>query len=1412
MELLNVYAITSDGTKVEASANTVGAVPQGQIATKDKAGLFKIGENKYKFYVNAWDSGKTDTRQLYVWVNNNNYWYDTDRLVWSSSEKVAIEMVSSTDDTGTITNAVCVLEDYNGNKCIKVTYTWSDTVLTAYVDGSTGETSANTWVQVNDKGEAFVETQSVDIATNSSAGIVMPNANNFTIDSSTGDLQLNLATDTTRGGIKVEKTDISGAKELTLIQFGSGDGYTCLMVFPKLDVELVQEGLQINSTSYDDTTIDGQYETSDYSCIFLNGGQRKTVSKWWFDDQTIVWEDWEDGTQYKLSSYTITSVQHVKVYRIYRFKAYDSNNSITYLLDIIAGLDQETCASDQEISDYVCKYDADYPNPDPALSDTYQYYLAYDGSYHPGIQQYTRGAQVSSFDTTWLCRFGNEMGGILKGSLTDLIEDRAGSSGDYLIKDNTVTSGGYRFYFQDVSNGLAMYSPVYLKNDFHDYAEYAQYAAAFSGSATENRVILNDKEQPIVDIDQLNITQKVQTIIDNYHTPKIASTTQLGHVQAGVNTDGYKVTDLKYTDITGDADGNVAQYTGTVTDNGNNYEIIVKSKSEHTGVTKLGYKFTNNDQTVWTSVLSDIGIPTITFVEEDNYYYLRVTITSSATSTEYTLGSNVTEDGTKRYVDVDSNGIMSYLIPNQEQQKVTVEDASNTVKGVLRTGETGYWQDIYDDEAYTNKIGSVEFNRALTGDSWSLNIDYKTPQVLNVISEYEDMQVTIQDGKPVVTYDGGKTGYIQKTYTYIYNPIYVNENNIGLFDYNGIVTEKFSCVIKANFGSETVSVALMECDTTYDDYATVGSGVNFYWRKPVSGTIIRILDGYTIENTTFVATEVIHAGRAYECYTFRPTIIQQSTGKSATGWAASAQYNKYPKFFYDRVCIKDNYLSIDPERISYPIATPFVKGMVRIGNNMEIDTKTAIINPKQMSMHQDGIWSTEELETYETIYVTSFTNSSDEKQWLVTRNKPYLYYGLVVFDEKETFDVNSNPWMMFSKINSTGKRETSTDLGFSISWTSIYIILQYKGGGEESESRKVYYPVVTTYTSGTTKSSYRIYDATITAVQVKRRYKFTELDSSRYGGDGIEVLSLINVEKYTDNGFVLPKEALLQYSDTSAEFNEGWLCAFRSYDMDNVIHQSYGLYTTDTNGYVCANGNLLYLTVNEYEKYTGSDQYTQGEYAAKPTPNRVIMGNGLSGNHCLTVDVDTLDIDDKVKTIVDNSVKEATDTTLGTVKYGYNGYKYYAYADDTSTGIVVSKKIVEVTTNILHTSYDATTKEATWLQTKPTFTFHEIPDSGFTITDVSIVQSGTSAIKVFKFSIAYTDSSGTSGTTILQATGSETCTYGMVNKSSVTGQMMTDMTFLPDFIVAEMKKHTESWTFTLEDDSTITHNVVVLDD
>ena len=1190
MELLNVYAITSDGTKVEASANTVGAVPQGQIATKDKAGLFKIGENKYKFYVTAWNSDKTDSRLLYVWVNNKNNWYDTDRLVWSSSEEIKVEMVSSTDGSGTVTNAVYYIEDYNGNKCIKVTYTWGDTVLTAYVDGSTGESNAKTWVQVNNNGEAYVETKSVDIATNYSAGTVMPNANNFTIDSSTGDLQLNLATDTTRGGIKVEKTDISGAKELTLVQFGSGDGYTCLMVFPKLDVELVQGGLQINSTSYDDTTIDGQYETSDFSCIFLYGGQRKTVSKWWFEDQTIVWEDWEDGTQYKLSNYTITSVQHVKVYRIYRFKAYDSNNSKTYLLDIIAGLDQETCASDQEISDYVCKYDADRPNTDPALSDTYEFYLASDGYYHPTIMQYTRGAQISSFDTTWLCRFGTEMEGILKGSLTDLIEDRAGSTGDYLIKDNTVSSGGYRFYLQDVSNGLSMYSPVYMKNDFHDYAEYAQYAATFGGSATVNRVILNDKEQPIVDIDRLNITQKVQTIIDDYHTPKIASTTQLGHVQAGVNTDGYTVTDLKYTDITGDTDGNVAQYTGTVTDNGNNYEIIVKSKVEHAGITALGYKFTNNDQTVWTSLLSDIGIPTITFVEEDNYYYLRVTITSSATSTIYTLGSNVTENGTKRYVDVDSNGVMSYLIPNVDTPEVN--EATETKTGTVKYGVNGYEWDMYGTLFTVNTApDSVDSNNYSVWNSQPTVTLFKKndTDTVEVVSETEGWKIKFHTNS-ADGYLEGLNNTARGYTTYLKN----NGHGAGYFNTGDIKSTygKYGKFGTGTLGARKYTV-LVKNKHIYSFYSTSFSYVNgkyYFDGEPYDATLIQPLTSTSV---------------------FNPTINLANYG-------------------YDAPDGCDEILDITDV---YPLQRDiYENSMVRI------------------------------------------PIASDKWVGTVRTQDRGLYYF---------------------------KKSFVTD-------TTVYVegYLKYKWT--------------------TTKDNILVFD------------------------NGKAVEDIVITYKSSDDA---PIRALMAWGTTVNQIN------FVKYNSDDRTNE---LTLADV------------IPVDELE--------TQ------------------------VVDIDS----NGVMTV--KKAAEATDTTLGTVKYGNNGYKYYAYADDTSTGIVVSKKIVEVTTNILHTSFDATTKEATWLQTKPTFTFHEIPDSGFTITDVSIVQSGTSAIQVFKFSIAYTNSSGTSGTTILQATGNETCTYGMVNKSSVTGQMMTDMTFLPDFIVAEMKKHTESWTFTLEDDSTITHNVVVLDD
>lgn len=1023
MELLNVYAITSDGTKVEASANTVGAVPQGQIATKDKAGLFKVGEAKYKFVKYVTSTDGSNIYNLYVWVNDNNYQYDTDRYVWSNGIKA--EMVSATDDTGMVTNCVCAIEDYNGNKCVKITYTFEGTVQTGYVDNYTGEVDSKTWVQVDDKGQAYVETQSVNVATNWSTGIVQPSSDSFDIDDS-GLMTLQVADNDTRGGIKVEPKDVSGAKELTLIQFGSGDGYTCLMVFPKLDVEQVQSGLQINSTSYGDTTIDSQYETSDFSCIFL-GGVRKTVSKWWFSgegtEQTIVWEDWENGTQYKLSDYSITSVQHVKAYRLYRFAAYNPTDSVTYYLDILAGLDQETCASDQEISDYVCKVDTDKGQGD----GTYQYYLFCDGNYHPNIWQYTKGAQISSFDTSWLCRFGNTQEGLITGDHLTVIEDCFNSSGDYLIKDDTVSGGGYRFYFQNITSGLGMFSPVYMDTNVHDYADYAKYARGFAGTITENRVVLNDKEQPIVDVDHLNITQKVQTIIDNYHTSRVASTTQLGHTMAGTNTDGYKVSDLTYTEITGD---NVAQYVGTVVDNGNTYTITVKNKVKHESVTSLGYKFTNNDQSTWTTVLSDIGIPTIQFEQVDDYYVLRVVITSSVTSTTYTLGTVVVDDGTRRYVDVDDSGVMSYLIPPVEIKEY--DTATNENLGLVKFGTGFYKFELHhhdDKEAYYNK----------------------TP----------------------------------------------------LIAYCNIETSKF----------------------TSKTYPTTGRTIIGFYNKPYvdTGSFTFVTSGYLA-----VSAEVFDFG--YSDETLYGIKISYSDGTALMGEA---------------------YLS-------------------------------ALASP--------------------------------------------------------AFDFNS-------------------------------------------------FPVV-------------------------------------------------------NNGF----DQMQVWIGTASIDNKGIV---KSKEADPV-------------------GDTYYVKV---------------------------------------------DSDGTMNVTVPNP--EATDTTLGTVQYGNNGYKYYAYVTDETTSVVNQVKVAEITTNVKASSFDTTSKEPSWTNVNPTFTWHSIDNSlGYQVTDVTKTQSGTSSIKVYKITASCVNASisGTTLTATLVATGNEECTYGMVNKSSETGQMMTDMTFLPDFIVAEMKKHTESWTFTLEDDSTITHNVVVLDD
>lgn len=1429
MELLNVYAITSDGTKVEASANTVGAVPQGQIATKDKAGLFKIGENRYKHYVNAYNLAKDDMRTLYVWVSRNDGWYDTDRLVWISTD-IKAEMVSSTDDTGTITNAVCVIEDYNGNKCIKVTYTWGSDVLTAYVEGFQGESDTKTWVQVDNKGQAYVETQSVDIATNWSTGTVMPNANNFSIDSSTGDLQLNLATDTTRGGIKVEKTEVAGAKELTLIQFGSGDGYACLMVFPKLDVEQVQSGLQINSTSYGDTSIDGQFETSDFSSIFLNGGQRKTVSKWWFDgegaDQTIVWEDWEDGTRYKLSSYNITSVQHVKAYRLYRFKAYDSSNSITYLLDIIAGLDQEACMSDQEISDYVCKVDINLPNTEPDKSDTYQYYLAYDGTYHPGIMQFTQGCQISSFDTAWLCRFSTDGGGIVKGSLADLIEDRAGSSGDYLIKDNTISTGGYRFYFQNVTNGIGMYSPVYLNTNFHDYTEYAQYACSFGGTATENRVILNDKEQPIVDVDNLNITSKVQTIIDNYHSPKIASTTQLGHVQAGTNTDGYKVDDLTYTEISDDS-GNVAQYTGIVSDNGKEYEITVKNKTKHENIAKLGYRFSSNDQSTWTSVLSDLGIPVITFVEEDGYYYLRVTVTSSATSAVYTLGSNVSEDGTKRYVDVDDNGVMSYLIPKQEQQNI--ETASLEKEGVLKTNANGWIHNVLDSNT-NEKIGEVvmsikphpyaQFQGSLR---YSKDPYYGIPKVLAIKSTVDNLKIEFDEstsGWWVVraSYGDNKDATVDCYASKIERgALMLDDFSAGMINQKSLlygVADKYGYVgILSDGGTNAVAAIQYSREPNY--YKSTGSGVSYFWYKKTyteKATIIRIADGYELadgQETTLTGVDYQYS-EAIQLYTFEAKFKRLSDGEIITVKAASPQYRGYTQ--HNTLGVNSNgCVYVNPDTFIEPQATASQKGLVRVGKDMNIND-AGILNPNTMSMSDDGIWSTEEKETYVTLYCVSW-NRLAQTEFFVTNKKPSIYfYDHYFWSEEDVFDLDTNEWQAFSKILATSSKESckaSNGLGFDVKWEKDTIHMRECGDNAETkEGCTVYYPIITTYNETddvyeTYKPSY--YQQTLITYKVKRKYLLGET-----GGNGVVVLDTTQLKNYSNNQWSV-KGNLLK-SRLSRGTNINMLAYFRSFGDDSHVISDLSNYESGTST-ISYNGNILYLLEDDrVTPYVGDTLTDVGEYAAKPTPNRVIMANGLSGNHCFIVDVDNLDIYDKVKTIVDSSVEEATDTTLGVVQYGHNGYKYYAYVNDTSTEVVIVKKIAEVTTNLLHTSFDASTKEATWLKTKPTFTFHEIPNSGYTITGVSIVQSGTSAIKVFKFSIAYVDSKGNAGTTILQATGNETCTYGMVNKSSETGQMMTDMTFLPDFIVAEMKKHTESWTFTLEDDSTITHNVVVLDD
>lgn len=1362
MKLLNIYALTSDGTKVEASADTVNAVPQGQIATKDKAGLFKIGEDTYQYYTQVYIGMSPE----YVYVTTNEY--NTD-CKFSSTVKYECQ-----DTTWTAELVECT--DDNSKFQIKVSKTVDDVEYSGVIN-TYYQTDSKTWVKVNDKGEAYVETKEVAVATKTQAGIVAPQ-DSFTVDND-GKMELNVANETTLGGIKVEPKEMGGdGVELTLIKFCTDNGnngkhYNCL-VLPKYDV-IEENGVYFATNELKETQIDNMPQYV-FSCVWVNG-VRKYVNKWEIlearnsnDRYEIAIDFVGDDTSYYLNDFTDISVENITRYRLYYFSTADYQ----YGIKIIAGYSKEA-NDDQELSDYVTS------------TNDGKKYLRGDGSYHPTLKNYFNG--TGSFDV-WLCVFINN-GFIWQLDEVSEYFGFANDSAPYLA----LKCEDQYFYLTDPDGAF-----VPADSSFWDYERYASYAKSLgAGDPTPNRVILNDKEQPVVDMDALELTDKVKEIVN---TMKASQTDTYGIVLPNEES---------FTCYNGDLYLNKADQTKLG-------GVKVEDKIPYKTV--YAYYFTPSADSTISSVFL---ISTKHEVEKNGgrYWY-------SSYNDEYIKYSRIVQkDGTRPTTDA-STGDSDYHGFKVSWESVTIEnetyyqphfyagtddftlnDGNCYVKEMKARGTftakaltAGITIDVLSTAEEIDNSFFYGSDNVCVADTYGILANYKDASNITYGTEFSNYWLAFSqtDMSQVEQYNG----------IWQYDKLGDNKESLYVVDENG---EKITAPIAYDNGMNyiikpTANRVLWENDVLVADVDTQ-SGVDEHAKQVATteklGHIKLHKDGvadyitYTCDDATQyreVFTAVVTSDDNISKITYKVSFLNKPDNTSEEygyGWSTQPTDNELttsitvgegaastglPNYSFEE---HDGYYYLHIDMYGIDVYKP--EGSA--GNGTADDTKAWIHLDTDNSAYVDKSEFAIDAATDQTLGTIktgadgyAFTNETLGTT-IVVKEYPDVRHG--------TAEWTDSPTVLSI---------TSTKYSIGTNANQVYYTIE-----KPSDTiNHGYYIVLVYYQSDGSSLSYDITFDSGTKVKVQKGYVHLDDNKQAYVDTSINVATqdALGSLQFGQDGYLI----------IDNNHNNIWVITdIEPYDGGG--HQAE--WSKDKKPTVIACGGGLYydhpvkVTTTVVDDTEANDRYYIKFTYSYATRDQIYEENMLTIKSC-THRRGTVHNDGNNVGVVD--LPDATTQTTGMVQYGVDGWKYYAYVDDV--------KLLEITTTTKHNSIAASAIDdrpanAVCWKTAPTFEYIANPNSGYHIRSVEVVSVKVATITFYYLKVTYADADNTSGAVYVIGTGSEEESFGNVTKSDY-GQMKVDMDFLNDKIVAVMKQHTESWTFTLDDDSTITHNVCILDD
>lgn len=1362
MKLLNIYALTSDGTKVEASADTVNAVPQGQIATKDQAGLFKIGEDTYQYYTQVVLS---DSSQ-YVYVTTNEY--NTD-CKFSSTVKYECQDTSWTAELVECT-------DDNTKFQIKVSKTVDDVEYSGVIN-TYYQTDSKTWVKVNDKGEAYVEAKDVAIATKTQAGIVAPQ-DSFTVDND-GKMELNVANETTLGGIKVEPTEMGGdGVELTLVKFCTDNGnngkHYNWLVLPKYDT-IEENGVYFTTNEQKETQIGGcpQYT---YSCVWVNG-VRKYVDKWQMLEARNANDRYEiainfvgDQNDYFLNDFTDISVEQITRYRLYSFETTDYQ----YGIKLIAGLNKEA-NNDQELSDYVT-----------AVNDGKKY-LKGDGLYHPTLKNYFDG---NGYFDTWLCVFINN-GFVWQLDNVSEYFGFANDSAPYLA----LKCEDQYFYLKEPDGDF-----VPDDGSFWDYSTYASHAKALgAGDPTPNRVILNDKQEPVVDMDALELTDKVKEIVN---TMKASQSDTYGIVLPN---------DESFTCYNGDLYLNKADQTKLG-------GVKVEDKIPYKTV--YAYYFTPSTDSTISSVFV---ISTKHEVEKNGgrYWY-------SSHNDEYIRFSRIVQkDGTRPTTDA-STGDSDYHGFKVSWEAVTIESETyyqphfyvGTDDFTLNDGSC-YKEELKVRGTCTAKAltAGITIEILTTREEIDTNFFYGETNVLiadtyGVLARYKDasnITYGTEDADYLLAFSQTDMSQVEQyNGVWQYDKLGDNKENFYVVNEN---SEKITAPIAYNNGMNyivkpTANRVLWENDVLVADVDTQ-SGIDEHAKQVATTEKL----GHIKLHKDGVAD--------YIAYTYDDTTNLSEVMTAVVTSDDNISRVTYKVYFKNKPddCSEDYGYGWSTQPTGNELTTSISVGAGAVVTGLPSYSFEEHNGYYYLHMDMYGI------DVYKTEGSAGSGTTDDTKAWihLDTDNSAYV-------DKSEfAIDAATDQTLGTIKIGADGYAFTNETLGTTIV-VKEYPNVRHSTQAEWTDSPTVLSITSTKYSIGT--SANQVY------YTIKKDDDTTNpgyyIDLVYYQSDGSSQNYTVTLDYQTEvkvqKGYVHLDDNKQAYVDTS---------------INVATQDAIGSLKFGQDGYLIIDNNYNNIwVITDIEPYDNGG--TQATWSSDKKPTVIACGGGLYYGHPVKVTTTVVDdtktnkcyyikftysyatrdqtYEDNILTIkscthrrgtVHNDgnnvgvvdLPDATTQTTGMVQYGVDGWKYYAYVDDV--------KLLEVTTTTKHSSIAASAIDdrpanAVCWKTAPTFEYITNPNSGYYIKNVEVVSVKVATITFYYIKVSWIQGMN-GGSVYVIGTGSEEETFGNVTKSDY-GQMKVDMDFLDDKIVAVMKQHTESWTFTLDDDSTITHNVCILDD